>query len=167
MPSTLWSANRIISILLYISVIILTSWGGIHAINYSIDSKFYKDFLIKWEISIRLLNQIQAAWPVFSGNNHVQYMEQLTLHMKNNQIAMPASNTQFPYIYIMDKIGSGHGEHKIFVLCLPDKLILYDISKESLERIDRFVDGIIRSDQGRFQWQPNKGNSLYTCVWKL
>lgn len=167
MPSTLWSANRIISVLLYFGVIILTAWGGIRAINYSIDSKFYKDYLVKWEVSIRLLNQIQTTWPVFTGNNHVQYMDQLVHHMKNNQIARPASNTQFSYIYIMDKIGSGQGEQKIFVLCLPDKLILYDISKESIERVDRFVDGIAGSDMGRFQCQLNKGNSLYTCAWKL
>lgn len=167
MPFTLWSANRVISILLYISVILLTAWGGTRAINYSIDSKFYKDFLVKWEVSIKTYNHIQAQWPGFTGDNHVPYMDQLVHDMQRNQIVLPLSNTQFSYIYIMDKIGPGHQKCKIFVLCFPDKMILYDLPQESFERIDRFIDGRVTPNMGQFQGRPGKLESIYTCIWKF
>ena len=167
MPLIRWSANRIISILLYISVISLTAWAGIGAINYSLDSKFYKDFLVKWEISIKKYNQMQAQWPPFTGSNHTRYMARLTGYLQHNQVAVPESNTQFPYIYIMDRHGWNQKQHQIFVLCFSDKLVLYNVPEETFDRIDRFIDSKPSPFQGRLQGRPDGKDTAYTCVWKL
>ena len=41
------STDKLVFALLYAGFIALASWGGIKLINYSLDSKFYKDFLLK------------------------------------------------------------------------------------------------------------------------
>lgn len=167
MPLNRWSANRILSILLYIGAILLTVWAGAGAINYSLDSKFYDEFLSKWEIAIKRYNQIRAQWPAFTGSNHIGYMARLIQHMQSNQVTVPNSNTQFPYIYIMDRLGWNQEEIQIFVLCFTDKLILYNVPEETFDRIDRFVDSKYSPLEGRLQGRRDGNNAVYTCVLKL
>lgn len=167
MPFIRWSANRIISILLYSGAILLSVWAGIGAINYSLDSRFYEDFLSKWEIAINRYNQIHIQWPAFSGSNHVGYMARLVEHMHGNQVAVPDSNTQFPYIYIMDRLGWDQTEQRIFVLCFTDKLIFYNVPEETFDRIDRFIDSKSSPLAGRLQGRREENDAVYTCILRL
>lgn len=159
------STDKLVFALLYACVIALASWGGIRLINYSLDSKFYRDFLLKWDISIRNYSREIGDWPIFTGSNHLKYMEKLTKALKGSSFPAPKSNTNRSFIYRMNKIGST--DEQLFLLCFANRIIVYGMSKETFERVDNFVDGKISAEKGFFSGYPSKDKKTYIGLLKL
>ncbi len=157
--------NRIVSIILYVCAICLTLWGGAKLVNYSLDSRFYKDFLLPWEVSFRRFSTGDEIWPVFSGGNHVEYMENLSVAMGKNGMSLPSSNTNYFNIYHIDKMWQDRQE--LFLLCLSDRIIIYGLSRKTFERIDAFIDGKLDKENGTFLGYQGKDRKKYIGLWRL
>lgn len=159
------ATEKLVFVFLYACVMALASWGGIRLINYSLDSKFYRDFLLKWDISISNYSREIGDWPIFTGSNHLKYMEKLTRSLKRSSFPAPKSNTNRSFIYRMNKIGST--DERLFLLCFANRIIVYGMSKETFERVDNFVDGKISAEKGFFAGYPSKDKKTYIGLLKL
>ena len=160
------SADKIIFAALYAGIAALTFWGGVRIINYSLESKFYRDFLLKWEVSVRAFSSEKVVWPHFTGGNHVEYMEDLVSQMHGRNISPPASNTMHPYIYRINKIVFQDKEN-VFILCLPGRIIFYGISIKTFKRLDPYIDGTFDPGRGRLTGIFSKDGKTYIGQWRL
>lgn len=160
------AAHKIVFFVLYVCIAAFTIWGGIRVINYSLESKFYKDFLAKWEISLMAYAAEGKKWPHFTGGNHVEYMENLVLMMQRNSLTLPKSDNRYPYIYRINKIG-WNKEENTFLLCFSDKIIIYGISKDTFKRIDTLIDGMFDRNHGKFTGFPSKDGKTYISRWQI
>jgi hypothetical protein len=159
------AVDKLIFVVLYGGLIALILWGGSRLINYSLDSKFYKDFLLQWEASLSSYSVKSGIWPHFSGSNHLEYMDNLTRLMERVDISLPQSNTKRSYVYRIKKIGKEQDD--VFILCFSNRIILYGISKDTFTRIDRFVDGELGKEKGFFTGCVSKDGRTYIGVWRL
>jgi len=159
------AVEKLLFVGLYGGLIVLMVWGGSRLINYSLDSRFYKDFLLQWEASLRSYSVKSGIWPHFSGSNHLEYMNNLSQLIERADISLPKSNTGRSYVYRIKKIGKEQDD--IFILCFSDRIILYGISKDTFTRIDRFVDGELSKEKGFFAGHLSKDNRTYIGLWRL
>lgn len=160
------AADKIIFAVLYAGIAAITFWGGVRIINYSLESKFYQNFLLKWEVSIRAFSSEKVVWPHFTGGNHVEYMGDLVSKMRSKNIFPPASNTIHPYIYRINKVFFQNKEN-IFILCLPGRIIIYGVSIKTFKRLDSYVDGIFDPGRGRLTGIFSKDGKTYIGQWRL
>jgi len=159
------AADRLASIFVYAALGGLALWAGTRLINSSLDSRFHNDFLLKWEAVLRTYNQQGGTWPRFTGGNHVQYMEKLVRLMRNRGFPPPNSNTGHPYVYLIDKIGVP--DEEIFVLCFPQRIILYGVSAETFARLDESIDGRTDPKRGMFKGRQSRNGLTYTGLWQI
>ncbi len=164
MPISSRSAERLGSAFTYLVAAGLSIFGGIALINNSLETKFYKDYLLKWQVSTQAFFEKGGRWPSFTGNNHGEYMDQLVEEMQKHGIEPPRSNTARPYAYRLDRIGQEKEE--IFVLCLPERMVVFGMSEKTFERIDRYVDGVADLDKGRFRGRSGKKSSTIIASWE-
>ncbi len=143
----------------------LTLWGGAKLVNYSLDSKFYKDFLLPWEVAFRRFSSGDEMWPVFSGGNHVAYMKKLSVAMDKSGTPLPSSNTTYFNIYQIAKMGQD--KQDLFLLCLSDRIIIYGLSRKTFDRIDSFIDGELDQENGTFLGYQGKDIKEYIGLWRL
>ncbi len=160
------TTERFIFLVLYAGVAMAISGGGILMINRSLESRYYHDYLLKWEVSLKAYNAQGGLWPRFKGGSHVEYMDELLSLMRKNNITLPSANSRRPYLYRIDLVG-WRAKEKTFLLCFPDKVILYGISKETFDRLDGFIDETLNPVQGRFTGHPGKAGGTYTGRWRL
>ncbi len=160
------TTERFIFLGLYAGVIAVIAWGGIRMINRSLESRYYHDYLLKWEVSLRAFGARGGTWPRFKGGDHVAYMDTLIARMRKKGISLPAANRQRPYLYRIDLVGWRTKENT-FILCFPDKVILYGLSKETFYRLDGFIDETLNPRRGRFTGNPGKEGRTYTGRWRL
>ena len=159
------ATDRVVSMAVYAGFGILVIWAGVALINHSLDLKFYRNFLLKWEVALSCCNREGGSWPCFSGANHVQYMEQVTSLIRAKGFSPPDSNTGRPYVYRLKRIGADRED--IFILCFPEKLILYGISTRTFERLDTYIDGERSAERGAFTGRPGKDRLTYTGRWTI
>ncbi len=148
MPVSARTTDRLMSIAIYIGIGVFVSWVGGKFINYSLEVRFYKDFLSEWEISAQNFKSDGGIWPQFSEGDRVGYMEHLTQRMSEKGMSLPASNAKRPFIYYINRLG--YPKEEIFLLCFSHKIVLRGISKKTLMRIDKWVDGKADSENGSF-----------------
>jgi len=165
MPLTGERVNRLISVIFYIAITILIVRGGIFTVNYSLESKFYHDFLVQWETSIMEMSVKKYVWPVFTGDNHVEYMDNLVKSLKVKTVPVPESNTGKCYVYKIDRIGFQNEE--LFILCFFNRIIVYGISEKTFKKIDIFIDGKNSIDKGKFTGKADHNSPTLTGVWQL
>lgn len=159
------NVDKLLSTLLYIALIGLVAWGGARTINYTLESRFYKDFLMKWDVAIMSHSAKKGMWPHFSGSNHVEYMDNLVSMMSRNGVTPPKSNTKRSYVYRLKKIGPPAED--VFLLCFPDKITLYGISADTFIRIDTFIDGKHNENAGRFTGRSGKKGKTFIGLLRL
>jgi len=159
------NVDKLLSTLLYIVLVGLVAWGGIRIINYSLETRFYNDFLMKWDVAIISWSAKKGVWPHFSGGNHIEYMDNLVSTMSLNSVKPPRSNTKRSYVYRLKKIGPPAED--VFLLCFPDKIILYGISSDTFIRIDTFIDGKHNENAGRFTGRPGRNGKTFIGLWRL
>lgn len=159
------ATDRLTSMIIYVALGGLALWAGTKLINNSLDTKFHKDFLLKWEEVLRTFNQQGGTWPRFSGGNHIQYMEKLIRLLQSKGLQPPDSNAGHPYVYLLDKIGAP--EEEIFLCCFPQRIILYGISAETFARLDKSIDGSINPERGMFKGRRSRDDLTYIGLWKI
>lgn len=159
------NVDKLLSTLIYIALLGLVIWGGVRIINYALESKLYKDFLLKWDVAVTSYSVKRGQWPEFSGSNHIEYMDNLVTAMTMSSVVTPVSNTKRSYVYSLKRIASP--EEKIFVLCFPDRIILYGISERTFMRIDAFIDGTSDEKTGRFIGRPGTDGRTFIALWRL
>jgi len=163
-----WSpefADRTVSRLIYLGLCIMALWAGSALINYSIETKFCKDYLLVWVVCNQRLRERQIKWPEFDGTNHAIYMNRLIRKMTGAGIYSPRSNTTTPYTYLLNRLWKG--KEKIFVLLLKDRMIIYGMSRHTFERVDRYVDGKASFNGGRFRGKIGKHGSAIIGIWRM
>ena len=151
--------------LVYTMVALITFWAGFRLINQGLESRFIKDYMLQWEVSIRAYSAKQTQWPKFSGSNHVAYMDSLINEMKRAGVPLPDSNTDVTYRYHMAPFGAG--DEDIFVLCFHDRLVLYGLSGNTMNRLDRTVDQHSDLEHGRVTGYPGKTAKTHIGMWRL
>jgi hypothetical protein len=157
--------NRGLSRLIYLLLLFMAFWAGRSMINYTLDARFYHNFLLKWELALQRQNTGQAAWPDFSGANHLHYMHELIGRMQRNDFRPPASNTGVPFIYRLHNL-AGRSE-RIFLLALADRIVLYRLPEQTFQRLDGFIDKGDGPLRGAFTGQPSSDTTTYTGQWRL
>jgi len=159
------ATDRILFGALYIAVGVITLWAGFRLANVGLEMGFVNDYLQRWEVAIRFYAAHQGQWPVFEGNNHVDYMETLTRRMRRSNAHPPDSNTPVAYRYRIERFG-GETED-IFILCLNDRIILFGISEKTLNRLDKMLDRQPDLGGGRLVGRPGKNQTTYIGQWRL
>jgi hypothetical protein len=146
---------------LYTGFILITVLAGAKGINFALDSKFHHDFLIPWELAMAGFKAGNGKWPVFTGGNHVAYMDELLLEMRKKGITPPASNSAAAYRYTIQKLGINTPEAELFLLCLPDKMVLYGMPEDSFNRTEKLMDEIMDPKAGKFSgYRSADGSTL-------
>ena len=157
--------DKILSVMFYASIMLFTVWAGLYLVDYSLDTRFYKEFLLKWEVTARGWRTEKNIWPLFEDDRHLEYMDELVGVMIGAGYSPPASNTSRPYIYRVKKtVGP---VHLAFLLCFPDQIILYGLPEQTFNRLDRFIDGRQDSNNGLFTGYADKAHNTFIGLLSL
>jgi hypothetical protein len=159
------STDRIVFVVLYVSVGMLTLWAGFRMADLGLEMRFVNDFLKRWEIGLAAYQADQGQWPVFNGNDHLAYMEELTRSMRRAGMSPPPSNLAAAYRYRLERF-TGDSE-EIFLLCLNDRIVLFGITEKTLEILDKAVDRRPDLSDGRLVGRPGKTKTTYIGQWRL
>ncbi len=146
----------------YTGVILLTLWGGAKAIDYVVDYRFYHSFLSPWSTALDRYRRHGGAWPKFAG--HVEYMNSCVQLLRDEVDFQPTGSGRGNYMYRLKK--PGDPAHNVFLLALPERIVIYDLPRVTTERIDRFIDGRTNLSTGDFQARPGRGGKGLTAVWQ-
>lgn len=150
---------------LYAMVAVLLFWAGTPLINQGVSSRFFKDYLLQWEVTIRTHSAQQGQWPTFSRSNHVSYMDTVIRNMARAGVPLPNSNTNVTYRYRMEKLGSN--DEDIFILCFHDRLVLFGLSNKSLNRLDKTIDHHQDLAHGQVSGYLGKNGKTYIGTWRI
>lgn len=160
------SADRFSFGMVYAMVALITLWAGFRLVNHGLESRFFNDYLLQWEVSMQAYSVRQGFWPQFTGSNHVDYMNRLTQAMKAAGVQPPKSNTDVTFQYQISPLGGE--DEDIFVLCFHNRLLLYGLSRNTINRIDRCVDHHADLKRGRITGYPGHHSAnTYIGMWRL
>jgi len=165
MPVSARGIDRLASTVLYAGFGALTLWAGVSLINFSLETKLHKDFLMKWEVALERFNKEGGQWPDFSGGNHVAYMDSLIECMGNEGMPPPLSNTRRAYVYRLKRWGSP--EEHIFLLGFGNRVVLYGLSEKTFMKLDQWMDGKTAEEKGRFLGKRSRDGMGYVGVLQL
>jgi hypothetical protein len=165
MPVSGRGVDRLASMVLYAGFGVLTLWAGIRLINFSLENKLYKDFLLEWEVAVQRFNKEGGHWPHFSGVNHVAYMDRLIQFMGNEGTPPPLSNTRRAYVYRLKRWG--WPEEDIFLLCFSNRMVLYGMSEKTFMKMDKLMDGKAEKEKGRLIGKRSQEGMGYVGVFQL
>lgn len=161
------TANRIISVILYFGLCLLILKGGFVLINYSVDSKFYSDFLVPWKSAAEAYKSKAGDWSGFTGSNHLNYMDQLVRLMQRSDIYPPESNTGRKFIYRIKQTDFTSREYRVLLLCLDQRIVIYGLPEKTSRRIDRFIDDHQSWNGGSFTGELTQPDQTITGTWRL
>ena len=165
MPVSARGVDRLTSIALYAGFGILTLWTGVSLVNFSLETKLHKDFLMRWEVALERFNKEGGQWPHFSGANHVAYMDRLIQLMGNEGTPPPLSNTRRAYVYRLKRWG--WPEEDIFVLCFSNRMVLYGMSENTFMKMDQWMDGKADKEKGQLIGKRSQDGKGYVGMVKL
>ena len=157
-------SERLLVSTLYAGALLLTVWAGGKAIGYFQDYRFYSTFLAPWQRALGAYGETGRPWPVFSGSNHVAYMEAVVSSLRGAVGFRPLGEGRGAFMYRVDK--PGQDGQDVFLLALPGRIVLYGLFRGSAERVDGFVDGQRNLGAGTFQAAPSQDGLTVTAVWR-
>lgn len=160
------STNFIISILIYSLIALLVLWAGFQTIEYAGLLKFYNRFVLQWEKSLDLYSARNLKPPVFTGSNHVDYMDTFVRRFSTVGITSPQSNTEKGYIYRVKRFWPEKDED-IFLLALENKIVFFGLSKTTFNMLDKKIDNVSDKKNGKFKGKREKNRTTYTGIWFL
>ncbi len=157
--------DRVVSIILYVFIAAMTLLAGEKILNNYVDSKFYNEFLLRWEVTLRSYEASGGGWPEFNGSNHVEYMDNLTALMDKGEFPPPRLKWDRPYVYRINKMGESPDD--IFILVFYRRIIIYGIREKTFNRMDVFIDGAVDKEGGRLTGSLGSDRETYIADWRL
>ena len=97
------------------------------------------------------------------GDNHVDYMASLVNVLRRNGVSPPPTNGKVPYAYEINRFWQK--SRQVFLLGLPDRIILYGVPPATFERIDRLIDGQADTQKGSFTGKPSTDHATIIGQW--
>ncbi len=160
------NTDKLMFAILYAGILMFTAWGGARLIGYSLDVRFYNEYLIKWETTVRDLAVTQASLADF----HQEQPCCLYGRAYGHDAIRPISPSQ-PLIP-RDRMFIGSKKSvkqtiNLFVLCLPNRIIVYGLSNRTFKTVDVSIDGGFDLQQGQFTGYPTQDGLTYTGRWQL
>lgn len=159
MPVSERRTDRLASMAVCAGFAVFTLWAGTRLVNHALETTFFKDFFLEWEVALQRHKSEDGRWPQFSGGNHVEYMDRLSTWMRKEGSPPPMSNTERAYVYRLKRFG--WPEERLFLLCSCDRIILYAISEKTFAKMDRWIDGEVNDKQGVFTGKLSKDGTTY------
>ncbi|MDY6904782.1 MAG: hypothetical protein SWH61_08850 [Thermodesulfobacteriota bacterium] len=141
--------QRVLVFFLYTALVVILLAGSIRLINYSLCQQFYRQWLMEWENALNAFSSKGGRYPVFANNNHREYMTGLCIAMADLDIAVPSSNTRYPFTYRYKAVDLRGISGNVFLLGLADRIVIYGMPERLFEWIDKAVDGRVGMDTGR------------------
>jgi hypothetical protein len=157
--------DKLVSISLYTAMIFLTVWAGTKIINKTLDQLFISSFIRGWEQVVITLQEKQPIFPAMKNKQLVPGMKKIEQLAKKNLIDLPHTNTSYSFAHVLKKLNQP--EQHIFLIAEPDKLIIYGIRHQTLQRIDKQIDGTVDFKAGEFQAVHGKNPETYTGILTL
>ncbi len=158
-------SDRFLSIGLYTLLTVGVIGFGSRLVNHTLDALFYHEFLSQWETALMAFRYQAGNYPVFTGGNHRNYMELLVEAMNLKAVAVPASNTGLPFIYIIDKIGAK--AETVFLLALNDRIVLFNLPPQTIRMLDKTIDGRLDLSGGILTGMLSHDGMTYIGTWRL
>lgn len=157
--------DRVISFCLYTALILPPLWIGGKAINLAHDQMFITRFLFGWEQVVLRLQAEDVRFPSMQSRQLVFSMDRVAALAKRHMIDLPQTNTNRSYAHHLSKISGS--EQKIFLIVDRGRIIVYGLRKQTLQRIDKRIDGTLDLNRGHFRATPGKSANIYTGIWTL
>lgn len=158
--------NRFLPFFIYLVAGIVVVWAGFKLLDRTRHLKFYHSYLCEWQKTIISASAKDIQFPRFSQDNHYAYMDELVVLLKRRAIAVPSSNTPKPYLFhIREK--EGKEVNQIFILCFENRIIVYGLSKELFDMLDKTIDGNHQQQSGKFKGKLQRDNRHYAATWEI
>lgn len=159
------TTDKVVFGVIYIAVALLVLWGGRRMVNYALDARFFRDYLLQWETLMTELQYQTFEWPPYSEGDPVGYMQTLIQRMAAAGLKVPESNTAKGFIYRIGKLG--HEPQQILLVCRAEGIRVYGLAPSTFQRLDRFIDGRSDPHSGRFTGQLSMDQISYIGKWKI
>jgi hypothetical protein len=91
-------------------------------------------------------------------------MDALVDSLRKRGAPPPRSNTNRPYVYRLKKFGSP--DEDAFILCLPDRIVVYGLSWATFNQVDKFIDGRADPNQGKLTGRESEAGKI-AAVWRI
>ena len=109
--------------------------------------------------------QEQEPIPPSHTGRLVEHMNHIEALAKKHGIHVPKTNTSHSYGHLLKKIGQP--KQQIFLLIEVDRFIIYGLGQQTMERIDKQLDGRQNPGAGIFTARQGKNRATYTGVLTL
>lgn len=154
-----------VSFCLYTALIMIPIWAGTNLVNLALDQAFISKFVFGWERVVLRLQEQEPQLPPMQDLQLVAAMVSLEKLAGQHGIELPDTNTVHSFAYNLNKLAQE--EQKIFLVFDQGRIVIYGLRQQTLQRIDRRIDGSADLSGGHFQAIQGKNNETYTGIWKL
>jgi len=139
--------------------------GARHIANYAADVVFYHDYLMPWKMRLVTMRHQTTHWPAWVDHDPGAYMRALMRVMRTGGLEPPNSNTEYGYVYRLNKFGEK--ARQILIVGTNEEMILYNLPAGTFDRLDRFIDGRLDPAAGRFTGRWSSDNITRIGHWKM
>ena len=158
--------DKMVFVAIYTIVAVLVIiQGARHVANLALDTTFYNDYLVVWEVQLLTLRHQTTAWPDLNPHDPGAYMEALESVMRAGGHEPPMSNTDRAHIYRLRQFGEQ--PKQVLFVGTNEQMIIYNLPVSTFERLDHFIDGGVDPDQGRFTGRWSEDRITRIAYWKI
>ncbi len=126
---------------------------------------FISSFILGWQQVVLTLQEKEPIFPPMKNKQLVTGMNKIVRLSEKYYIHLPKTNTQHSYAHVLKKLNQP--EQNIFLITAQDRLIIYGLQQQTMERIDKQIDGKVGLTTGKFTAQQGKNRTTYTGIWTL
>ncbi|NOX24716.1 MAG: hypothetical protein GXP59_01095 [Deltaproteobacteria bacterium] len=157
--------KRVYYIFLYSAFAVMPIWAGGKLINLVLDHIFISNFVDGWQQIARHLEATISALPPLRSGQLAARMHRIERLAARASLTLPATRTRHSYTYHLKKINQP--VENIFLAVESTRIIIYGLRKQTMRRLDKYIDGTENIYAGRFQALPGKNPGTYTGVLQL
>jgi len=157
--------NKIFYICFYSVFIFIPVWAGGKLINLALDQIFISRFVVGWQQVARRLEERVPQLPPMQNQRLVAGMNKIERLAALASITLPVTKTKHSYTYLLKKINQP--VEKIFLAVEPTRIIIYGLRKQTMQRIDKHIDGTENIHAGNFQAIRGKDKGIYIGILQL
>ncbi len=157
--------DRMVSFCLYTALIMMPIWAGGKAINLAIDYIFISKFVLGWKQVVLSLQEKESQLPLIENHQLVASMVRIEKMAEGHGIELPETNTDRSFAHYLSKIAQP--EQQVFLIVDQGRIIIYGLRQQTLQRIDKHIDGMNDLNSGSFLASQGKVSETYTGIWNL